>query len=393
MKARLLTLFGLLSIGLAALTSCTDAIFATIETATKTTTNTLSLTLTIYDIAVPLPGYYSVAAGGVFNGVLAGLDPGTVSWTPNINNSSRPFNPPGTACNAMTFFPVTGFLYGGFVTTSGSASFWRSNGTYSFGPGQGTQITLPAPSEQVTFLRSVNNVLFMGGATPTSTGFVFELDSSPDGVTWTRQITGLAYPITGVGYDGANYWAVSSPYAVPTSGINYSAILYKGPLGFLVQIASPVPPGDQINDLYTDPANNIFLTTRQNGVYYYTGASWNSIGPDHQNGNTPVSYLCVAGPVGSDGIAPQDIYLVGSDGFGYYTMSTGGNSLSRYGNTTIILYTSSISRIAYDNSTGNGIVLMGTNNSSSTFQTGGGLWRATFDTTGNIASGQSWIQE
>src|SRR5271157_4417015 len=158
MKARHLTLFGLLGLALAALTSCTDAIFATVETATKTATSTLSLTLNVYDIAVipPVPpgGVYSVAAGGVFNGTLSGSYPGTVTWSPNINDNSRPNNPSGTACNAMAYFPSTGVLYGGFSSSSGNGSFWRSDSTYSFGPGHGTQLAMAFSNEQVTLLRA-----------------------------------------------------------------------------------------------------------------------------------------------------------------------------------------------------------------------------------------------
>src|SRR5208282_1184963 len=104
MKARHLTLLGLCSLALAALTSCSDAIFATLESATQTTTNTLSLILNIYNIAVPSPGTYWVAAGGVFQGILAGNSPGTVSWRPNVNDNSRPFNPSGTACTVLALF-------------------------------------------------------------------------------------------------------------------------------------------------------------------------------------------------------------------------------------------------------------------------------------------------
>ncbi len=398
MKARYLIFLGLFSIALAGMTSCSDAIFATVETATKTATNTLSLTLNVYDIAVipPVPpgGVYSVAAGAVFNGTLSGAYPGTVSWTPNINNNGRPNNPSNTACNALTYFP--GFLYGGFVTSSGTGSLWKSDGTYSFGPGHGVQMTTAVPNEQVTMLRSTsNNRLFMGGALSTGNGFVYELDLW-NGSSWQPVIQNLTDPITGVGFDGTNYWVASSAIGLPGTSINRPAYIYTTStdpptLGSFVQYSNnPVSSGDQINSLFTDGTNGYtFITTRAEGIFYTNhGTGWVPFTPDHENGSTPVSYLCVGGPVGTDGVALNDIYLAGSDGYGYYTLSTGTNGgMTRYSNTTIILYTSSISRIAVD---GGGLpaysnVLMGTN--------ANGLWRGVFDTTGNLASGQSWVQE
>jgi hypothetical protein len=59
--------------------------------------------------------------------------------------------------------------------------------------------------------------------------------------------------------------------------------------------------------------------------------------------------------------------------------------MSRFGDSTILLYTSSVSRIAVDNLYPQENVLMGTNVN--------GLWRGTFDGTGNLASGQSWVHE
>jgi len=373
MKARYLTFLGLFSVALAALTSCSDAIFATIETERKTATNSLSLTLSIFDIAVPVPGTYCVAAGGVFQGIYT-LANG-VAWTPNINDNSRPYNPSGAVCNAMSLFG--GVLYGGFVTSSGSPSLYQSDGTYSFGSGRGTLITsTAAPGEQVTLLRSAGPVvtpyLFMGGATGT-TGLTFELDYSSNGTAWAAtNLTGLPYPISGVGWDGTNYWAASQ------------ANVYTSPIptaNFVAAPTNPVPSNDTVKGVFADSANGrVFLATKLNGIWWSqnSGATWNHISPDQQ-GSVTVSYLCVAGPVDSG----NDKYLVGSDGYGYYTLSISGNNISRFGDSTILLYTSSVSRIAWDSTNSN--VLMGTN--------ANGLWRGVFDSTGALASGQSWTHE
>lgn len=370
MKARYLTFLGIFSVALAALTSCSDAIFATIETERKTATNSLSLTLNIYDIAVPVPGTYCVAAGGVFQGIYS-LANG-VAWTPNINDNSRPYNPSGALCNAMAWFPVTGLLYGGFVTSSGSPSLYQSDGTYSFGSGHGTLITsTAAPGEQVTLLRTANTYLFMGGATGT-TGLTFELDYSNNGTAWTAtNLTGLPYPISGVGWNGTNYWAASQAnvYTSPNP-----------PSNFVVAPTNPVASNDTVNGVFATSAGYVFLATKLNGIYWSPnqGGTWNHISPDQQ-GSVTVSYLCVTGPVDSG----NDKYLVGSDGYGYYTLSISGSNISRFGDSTILLYTSSVSRIAWDNVNSN--VLMGTN--------ANGLWRGVFDSTGALASGQSWTHE
>jgi hypothetical protein len=153
--------------------------------------------------------------------------------------------------------------------------------------------------------------------------------------------------------------------------------------------------------VYSDPSGNgrTFLATAADGVYFTpnSGLTWYNSAPDRYGG-VAVSYLCVAGPVDSpsDG---GDVYVVGSDGYGYYTTghvaSNPSGGMTRYGDSTILLYSASIAHIAVDQYAlplySN--VLMGTNNNSSIFQQGGGLWRGVFDTTGNLMSGQSWIHE
>jgi hypothetical protein len=393
MKARYLTFLGLFGAALVALLSCSDPIYATIETEKKTDTNTLGLTLNIYDIAVPAPGNYYVAAGGVFQGILNGT---TVTWTPNSNDSSRPFNPKGAICNALAYLLSANRLFGGFFTQSGNLGLYKSasGGNYSFGPGYGTPITATAsPGEQVTLLRSANGVLFMGGTNAQGT---YELDYSlTDGTTWTQEIPTLAYPITGVGYDGPtneNYWAVSSPTVPPGSTNTTTAVVYKSntnPTSFSQYLTSPVPSGDQVNGVFGDSVGptggHVFLATRQNGIYWSKdgGSNWYNISADSQN-NLPVSYLCVAGPVDSPG---GSVYIAGSDGYGYYTFTLSDSSLDhdRFGDSTILLYTSSVSCVAADNLGATNNVLMGTN--------ANGLWRGVFDSSGNLASGQSWTHE
>jgi hypothetical protein len=376
MKARQFAFLGTIVLALAALSACSDAIYATIETEKKVATNTLPLTLWIQDLAVtPATNTYYVAAGGVFQGVLSGLG-GTVSWSPNISDTSRPWNPPGLVCNAMALFG--GVLYGGFISTSGSPSLYKSDGTFSFAPGHGTLITHPTINgKQATLLRAANTNIFMG-STPDIVNY--ELDYSSDGNLWTQSsLIGLPRPIVGVGFASGAYWAASG------STVYTSATLPT--------FSSATPSGigtDTINGLFADSANGlVFVTTKTSGVFFTNngGASWTRIGADTPTGSpNPSSYLTVAGPVDSG----KRYYLVGSDGFGYYTLDSQLNSMSRFGDTTILLYSSSVSRILVDALTTPPYVnvLMGTNLN--------GLWRAVFDpTSGQVLSGinQYWIHE
>ena len=282
-------------------------------------------------------------------------------------------------------------LYGGFITVSGTGSLWHTDPSFSFGSGHGTQLPMAVPGEQVTYLRAAGPYLMVGGATLPSgaTQYQYELDCWNG--SWTTPLSGLQYPIVGAGYDSVTgfYWAVSSPFAIGTgsTSITAPAILYRGTSpSNLAPFSSPIQPGDQINGILVDNVNHrVFIATRLNGVYWSwdgTGNTWYNVGADHQ-GSITVSSLCVAGPVDSpNGV----VYLVGSDGYGYYTLTaTGTGGMSRYGDTTILLYTCSIGRIAVDNTGGQYNILMGTN--------ANGLWRGVFDNTGNLASGESWIQE
>jgi len=363
MKSRHLRLLALLSLSLAALAACSDAIYSTIETEKKTATNTLSQTLSVFGIAVSPAQTYYVAAGAIFQGVLSGS---TVSWTPNASDNSRPWNPSGLLCNAMALFGSN--LFGGFIAQDGTPSLYKSSASpYSFAAGA-TVVATASSGEQVTMLSAANANLFVGGATLSGTNYVFELEYSATGVApWTVLLPGQPYPFVGVAWDGTNYWTASgstlfqSP-AVPTSFASNASQSWG-----------------TINGVFATASGAVFVATKTNGVYYSTnsGGTWAHINPDVV-GTATVSYLTVAGPVDSG----NDKYLVGSDGYGYYTLSISAGTMSRFGDSTIALYSASVSRIALDGSN----VLMGTN--------GKGLWRAVFDpTTGALASGQSWINE
>jgi hypothetical protein len=372
MKARYLTFVGLLTVALSALTACSDAIFATIETEKKVATNTLSQTLSIFDLATIVPGStYYVAAGGVFQG---NLNAGTMSWNPA--DTSRPWNPPGLLCNAMVYY--AGTLWGGFVSSTGSAALYQSSAGPNYSFANSTPVNDSAINgKQAIRLLVANDHLFMSSTPDTTT---YGLDYQATGaVPWIAGvISGLPKAITGVAWDGSKYWAASqSTVYVSSDPPTISS--------FTLAVQNPVPSTDQVNGVFADRVKGrVFLATKLNGIYWSPdgGTTWKQIGADVVN-TASVSYLCFAGP--ADG-ATADKYLVGSDGYGYYTLSISGNggtgSISRFGDATVSLYVESVSRILVDGVN----VLMGTN--------ANGLWRSVFDTnTGALASGQSWVHE
>jgi hypothetical protein len=376
MKSRHVRLLVLLSLSLAALAACSDAVYATVESEKKTATNTLSQTLSVFDIAVPVAGTYYIAAGGIFQGTYS-ASTNSVTWNPdvskdNLNNiwANRPWNPAGLICNAMTQFGAN--LYGGFSNVhDGTSSFWKSDASYSFGTSSAAQLSLATPGEQVTMLQSTSSYLFVCGTTTPGSSPVGQLDySATPGSAWTTALSGLPYAPVGVANIGLTYWTASgSTLYVSTSLPTFNPVTAQS--------------WGTINGVFADSLNNrVFVVTKSNGIFYSTdgGVTWpaaNHINPDVV-GTVTVSYLTVAGPIASN------IYLVGSDGYGYYTLTIGGG-ISRYGDSTTLLYYGSVSRIVLDPT--NYVVLMGTNSK--------GLWRTVYDpASGSVpASGQSWINE
>ena len=369
MKARNLILPGIVLAALGVMVSCSDAIYSIIENEKKIITSTLPLTVSIFDIANSAPGGpYYVAAGGVFRGT---FNPdGTIGWYPS--DTSRPLNPSGSPiCNAMVYYVPTGTLWGGFVNSSGSPALYQSTAGLTF-DGQSPIINAAIAGKQAIVLQVANGHIFMVSTKDTLT---YELDENANGgVVWTVQKT-ISTPIAGIGWDGTHYWMAAGS-VVYSDAADPPAFASAG-----TSTLGGITIGSTINGVFVDPVNpgRIFFSTKSDGIVYSIdgGATWKQISRD-VIGSVIVSNLCVAGPVD----AAKDKYLVGSDGFGYYTLSVSGIGMSRFGDSTVALYAESVPRILVEGAN----VFVGTNMT--------GLWRAVFDTAlGQLASGQAWVHE
>ncbi|MGA2977710.1 MAG: hypothetical protein ABSF77_20610 [Spirochaetia bacterium] len=383
MKARFVFTLCLLCAACAALSSCTangGAIYATIETEKLVTTNTLPLTLTIEDIVKTAPNHYYVAAGGIFYGDTS-TDP--VTWNPNVNSpiADRPYNPPDGLCNALAYYGGT--LWGGFFTTGSNLGLYKAivqaDGTYSF-ENSTAETDSTIAGKQVVLLQPLNGHLFMVSASlpAGSASYAYEVDYlSSSTSAWTVLIAGLTSAVTGLAWDGTHYWmttgsTVYEDASDPPSFASGTSTLSSGSYSL-----------SGIKGIYADSieGGRVFIATTAGGIYYSpdAGLTWEQAKADVISSVT-IGYLTVAGPVD----AANNTYLVGSDGYGYYTLSLSSNppTLTRYSDSTIALYTESIGTILVDGTT----VFMGTNSE--------GLWSTTFDpSTGAISTSSAWTHE
>lgn len=368
MKARSLFMVIAAAAAAAIFAGCTangGTIYATIETETKTTDNSLSNTLTVTDLVSPSAGTYYVAAGTIYKGVLAS---DVMTWTPNTTSPARVYNPTtDSLANALAY--RAGTYWGGFVTTGASLGLYKA--TAADPTSWVAETDANVSGKQVTLLMAVNGTLFMAGATLSGspTTYHYELDINT-GSSWSAPaVSGLASPIKGVAWDGvATYYIASGPTV-------YSDTNPAG--AFSTVESTTIASTDRINALFGDPAHDrVFALTKTGGLYYKYGTSaWAQIAAPTVSSVT-VSLLSMAGPIDAAG----DVYIIGTDGYGFYTFSVSGASLTRFSDSTIGLYTASVGTVLVDG----GTVLMGTN--------GAGLWRATFDTsTGALAS--AWTHE
>jgi len=361
-----------------ALSACTadgGSIYATIETEQKINVSTLSQTITVLDLVntFSTPFRYLVAAGAVYKGRVPNTD-NEIGW-PTPKKDPVAVSPPakGALCLALTKFGSD--FYGAFFTSDGSTmGLYKSVGApgYSFAV---APIADPlVAGKQICLLQVANNTLFAVVATSDGTsGFTFELVYSTDGSSFTAtNLTNVKDLITGVGFFAGNYYitAGSTLYSDSGAGLNSLAPI----------TAFSIDSGDELRGITVDDVAGYILIPSSNGDVYWStnGTAWPKAGTSDEINGHQVAFLTVSTRVGVP--ASGDVFLVGADGAGYYTLNTGNGDLSRFSDVTVTgLYAGAVRRILVDGST----VFMGA--------AGTGLWRATFDPAGEVNS--TWIHE
>jgi hypothetical protein len=363
MKSRIATV---LLVMITFLSGCPEGgIYSTLENETKTTDNTLNNDMSIHGVATLGLEYY-VAAGRVWKGTLT---PSPVNW-----DTTTPVTPPATGalCTALVAFGAD--LYGGFITQSANVGLYKATGPSptTFEEGQITDAGIK--DRQIVLLSIVNSNLVVSTAIPGGSPYTYDLLLSLNGSTYSTMLFATSTkPFTGVAYtsaSGGRYWAVSG------------TLLYSGTgVSDLVPAASPTgaTSSEVLTSVFSDDgAAHLFVTSNLGYVYYSSdaGVSWTRNATEVKVSDTVVSFLTVAGGSG------QSRMLVGSDGYGYYILDTAVSppTLARFGESTIGLYTASVSRFLIDGSR-----LFACTNKK-------GLWRnETFSATD--CSVGSWVQE
>jgi hypothetical protein len=413
------------------LLSCTadgGSIYATIETEQKVPVSTLNQTITVQDLVnmtgQPLP--YFVAAGAVYNGTLDSTT-NIMGW-PKPNVTPVPISPPkaGAICQSLSLSPVGGdtSLYAGFMASDGTGMglFQSASSGSTFDTTKGGTQIAPSGSvnftgKQITLLQVIADpvnlpggpYLFVVAASLASgaSNYTYELDysSAPDVAgSWTQvnfkvtkpvaqTTTELAAPITGVGFLGRSPGPTFYVTTAATTSTNPAtpSNLYEGDLAALgaglTQNGTAAMVTDDLTGVTVDDANSNILIPAKSGTVYFSpdnGVTWTAFQTADQVNGANVHFLTVSQPVGTTG----PIYLVGSDGLGFYYLnispyatSTFAKGLTRFSDVTVTgLYAGAVRRIMKDGT----LVFMGT--------AGTGLWRSTFDVTTGSLSG-SWIHE
>jgi hypothetical protein len=404
--------------------SCTPnggSIYFAIEGEKKTPTSTLTLTLTIADIvnipaAATLP--YFVAAGAIFNGSLP--DPtNTISW-PTPGQSPVAIAPPqsGAICQSLASSPnpVDGSLYGGFfssnVSTMGLYHSTVPPTAYTFDlTAGGTQITgnggsVSLAQKQITLLQvagpvGAQNLFVVAASIPLGgSNYTYELDYSPNPTvpgSWA-QVAGISSTaaITGVGYASTTntYFVTADSTSAGQTSVLYRSVGGAFPTFTDVTAGVTMQAGDELKGVTVDNAtapSTVLIPARQGNVYYSLdgGNNWLKVTSGDNVNNSVVGFLTVSQNVASASpLAP--VYLVGSDGNGFYYMSlTPTATLTRFSDLTVTgLYAGSVAHILVDTDAGRypsgNMVLFGTK--------GAGLWRNSFDRgTGQLNS--TWVNE
>jgi hypothetical protein len=373
MKARTI----LIMASVALLWSCTQdggTIYKTIESEKKVTDSTLPKTLTVHEmLTTGIGNPYFVAAGAIYNGTV--LDAaGKIGW-PTTDKTAVAVDAPvsGALCNALAYDGAE--LWGGFFTPGANLGLYRSTSRSFLSVAAVQDIAIK--DKQVTMLQFVNGKLFVGAATVPvgGTAYVYELDYY-NGTTWSPAplISGLAKPINGVAWDGSSYLMVAG--SALYTGTSADPPVFDAGTSALSSLT--VSASDELRGVFAQTAPSRVIIASKLGLYVRDAGTWSQAAPDPISGVT-VPFLTAAGPSDAGG----NIYLAGSDGYGYYYLdwSATPKTLTRFDTSTISLYNAAVRRILVDGTT----VFMGTS--------GAGLWRGTFDSSGKLPAANAWVHE
>jgi hypothetical protein len=371
---KVITLVRLVMLGavLVLVASCTPdggTIYATIETETKTVDNSLPDTITVRGIVPVAPGgpYYAAAAS-LYKGTFSGS---TMTWSKVTKTT-----PPGSLVNAIATDGASG-VWVGLITSGSVLGLYGSSApdTVTFTK----QADPGATQQQVQALSADGNTpanLFAVYDVLSGQDYEYELEYLSAG-TWTIDLLGglVPDPIVGVATKGVgSYFTASGASIYSATTVATGAFSVSQSLG----------AGDTAQGIFGDVANGrVFVATKTGGIWYNDG-TWHQVKAPVINSVT-VPFLSVAGPID---LGTNHKYLVGSDGYGYFTFditAPAASAFTQFADSTIALYSASISTILVDPTTPT-TVFMGTNNA--------GLWRASFDaSTGALTAGTSWTHE
>jgi hypothetical protein len=282
-------------------------------------------------------------------------------------------------CTALTYFQAG--VYGAFFSSDESTmGLYKAAAapSYSFAVASGaTAIADPlVAGKQISLLLADATNLYAVVARISSSSFVFDLVYSADGSTFTAtNLTGLTKQITGAASFAGKWWVTAGPTLY--SGAALNALTGSNAIG-----AFAIDSGDELRGVTVD-SGYILIPTSRGDVYYSTdGTSWVKAGTSDSVNGRQVGFLTVSARVGVSG--PGDVFLVGADGAGYYTLDVANGTVDRFSDVTVTgLYAGAVRKILVDPAQSN-TVFMGT--------AGTGLWRATFDpATGQVNS--TWIHE
>jgi hypothetical protein len=353
--------------------SCTPgggAIYWTLENEVKVSDSSLPNDVTFFDVTkIVSTGTYYAAAGKIWT-----VPDSAAEWDVNV---TLPGPHSDDLCNALVASPFgTTTLYGGFINQSGSLGLYESTAAPTF-DGQAAVADPDVADAQIALLKIVahpTDKLAAVTARQPSAGasFQFGIVTSSDGTSFsvldiTRAAGEAEKPINDVIYSSRlAVWFV-------TEGTK----LYTGAASPLtLDTMTNMTAGEQLCGVFDD-GTNIYVASKAGAVYHSaTGGTWTRIeAPTVSGAHPPLTRF-------ADPLIETGILLVGSEGYGYYTLPTvpAPGSLERFTTTTIPLHAATVTKFFHDD--GKDRVFAATSM--------GGLWRGTVAVSdGSIG----WAQE